>query len=641
MEGPSIWMRLAKQEILKFFSEWVDDFVSGSGAEEAADVPGEGQGDLEDPEPEAEVEVEGFGAAVEERVKAWNARWQAAVADMKKSVRIVPVIFVEPIPSKKASVTLKAVQRIYTRLRLLNLGVRRIHTDSGREFANKLLETWALSRDIAVTASVPSDPKSNGRVESIVGACKAGIRGLLYQSGLPKQCWPHCARQWEARKQDQAIRLLGGSPRKRPLVPSGTAVVVKKREWSMKTPWASKNLNGTAVAPSVRVPGATVVRIVETEKDKENIKLYIAPVLYTQVKQAVQFEGVAHQAEGEELPYPEPTNRTRGKSAVLAQERDPGESRGESSPGCGVAGPGLGDLEGPLRDQRGQGSSGHSGSGGQEGPGDGKEGNGNSQEKMETPTGDKPVEERKGYSAAVSRVRSKAGSYKSAPGALRSIEAEEMAWTEQQVEEQAGTFLAEGRIPTREEVDQLVNRALQGTPQKNGTGSQGWTLGLYSYGNQVGITNRTYHLPQTTLLLNRYLKSVVPGETWAAVRVTSAFEAGPHRAKLSKDSQFLVVPLSRFAEGRVFVEGSDDLRPGERACLQVGGCERIGTFVGGDEGPWKLRSETPYVVEPARERRTVLVAYTPYFAEKLSEREHEYLKEREFPIPYKIGVGAK
>ena len=197
---------------------------------EAGDVPFASFEDLKDPEAEAEAEAEPEtrNAGTDDHVKKWHEKWKATVAELKKPVKIVPIIFVEPMPSKKASITLKAIQRIYTRIRLLNLGVRRIHTDSGREFANQLLEGWALSRDIAVTASVPSDPRSNGRVESVVGACKAGVRGLLNQSGLPRCCWPHCA-----------------SPRKRPLVPSGTTVVVRKREWSMKNPWASKTLQGT------------------------------------------------------------------------------------------------------------------------------------------------------------------------------------------------------------------------------------------------------------------------------------------------------------------------------------------------------------------------------------------------------------
>ena len=109
----------------------------------------------------------------------WEAR--ATIDALTEPVKIVPLVFVEPIASKRAVTTLRGLQRIYTRIRLMNYPVRRIHSDSGREFANSLLEKWALSRDIALTASIPSDPRSNGRVEGFVGRCKAGIRGLLLQ----------------------------------------------------------------------------------------------------------------------------------------------------------------------------------------------------------------------------------------------------------------------------------------------------------------------------------------------------------------------------------------------------------------------------------------------------------------------------
>ena len=55
---------------------------------------------------------------------------------------------------KQAATTLKAVQCVYTRIRLLNFGVRRIHTNSGREFANSMLEKWAVARAFRLTAMI-------------------------------------------------------------------------------------------------------------------------------------------------------------------------------------------------------------------------------------------------------------------------------------------------------------------------------------------------------------------------------------------------------------------------------------------------------------------------------------------------------
>ena len=89
--------------------------------------------------------------------------------------------------------------------------------------------------------------------------------------------------------------------RKRPLVPAGTLVTVKRREWSRKTPWSAKTIQGFAVAPSVRVPHATIVRVSEGDQ----IRLYVAPVVYSHVKEPVRFTGeVVHDAEAAELPPP-------------------------------------------------------------------------------------------------------------------------------------------------------------------------------------------------------------------------------------------------------------------------------------------------------------------------------------------------
>ena len=63
--------------------------------------------------------------------------------------------------------------------------------------------------------------------------------------------------------------------------------------------WASKTLQGVAVAPSVRVPGATIVRILENGEHGHQtvtVKLYVPPVVYTKVPDAVQFQGEASMA---------------------------------------------------------------------------------------------------------------------------------------------------------------------------------------------------------------------------------------------------------------------------------------------------------------------------------------------------------
>ncbi|CAE7232268.1 RE1, partial [Symbiodinium natans] len=118
----------------------------------------------------------------------------------------------------------------------------RLHSDSGREFANAALERWALARDIALTASA---------------------------------------------------------------------------------------VQGFAVAPSVRVPNATVVRIVDED---DQVRLYVAPVVYSHVREPVRFAGVVP-ADAVVEDYPPPTRRVVGKTPGVAMDARGVEPRGESSEG--------------------------------------------------------------------------------------------------------------------------------------------------------------------------------------------------------------------------------------------------------------------------------------------------------------------
>ena len=187
-------------------AEWADDDVEGPAPAEAED-PFQVEGPPAEEDAPSDLDPDW-----EKRAQRWNDKWKATITTLTEPVEVVPLVFVEPIASKRASVTLRGLQRIYTKIRLLNYTVRRIHSDSGREFANSLLEKWALSRDIALTASVPSDPKSNGRVEGVVGRCKAGIRGLMVQSGFAANSWPHLARQWGEQKLRSGLAKLGAEP---------------------------------------------------------------------------------------------------------------------------------------------------------------------------------------------------------------------------------------------------------------------------------------------------------------------------------------------------------------------------------------------------------------------------------------------
>ena len=308
--------------------EWVDDAADdGAGVDAPGDWWENGYDDhdrCDDAGVVAEGEAEEDGDPLEPdpsvRERS-HERWKATIAQLKKPVKIVPVVYVQPLPRKSAAVVLKGLQRMHTAIKMHGMEVRRIHADNGREFQNEGVEAWCVTRDIGLTFSVPGDPRSNGRVEQVVGACKAGVRSLLCQGGIGKEWWARAALHWADSKRRQAFEKLGSPVHAREQPPFGTKVTVRSRHWNQKNPFEPKTLKGVALGPSERTPGATVVLI----KHKGKPKLYIAPLVYRGVRDPPEFE-----AEEAPEPAPEPRRRICGKTSV-ANLSIGLESEGEST----------------------------------------------------------------------------------------------------------------------------------------------------------------------------------------------------------------------------------------------------------------------------------------------------------------------
>ena len=604
-------------------TEWEEERVEGPAPLE--------QEDVFQPEAEAPLEMEdpqelGLDARWEERAEQWNQRWRATIDALTEPVEVVPLVFVEPIASKRAITTLRGLQRIYTRIRLMNYPVRRIHSDSGREFANSLFEKWALSRDIAITASIPSDPRSHGRVEGFVGQCKAGVRGLLLQSGLSARCWPHLARQWGEQKLRWGLSRLGAEAPKRALVPAGTVVTVKKREWSRKTPWSSKAVQGVAVAPSIRVPDATIIRIHEGDSHR----LYVAPVVYTDAREPVRFVGTA---EGADLldDLPAPGRRVVGKrpGVFLSHARRSRQSSDVRS-GQEAAATGLSSTDGTgAVEVGGEGSGERAG-----GSGDGSRGSFRALSHTPNPLGAGPL-------GTVGQVSEELSS--EACAALLGL----TAWTPEQAERYSGHLLSLNRPPQRAELEDVFRRSLQDFTAKTravdlhakGTGAKGWTLGFYMYGNKVGLTTRTRTMPNTVRLVNHYLASLLnlpedASATWTAVRVTWGTQACLHKDRNMKGTKNWVVPISRFRKGRVWLaEDNPELLSEEQRRELVEWKGIWGRFHAGDDKGFWFDSSKFHAVEPADGDRIVVVAYTPRGLRACGNQDAAKLQELGFRLP--------
>ena len=109
-------------------------------------------------------------AAVRAGHTAFDA-WQKEVASVQ-DVAVRNLTFVEVLPSRGVQHILRALARIYARLRSLGLPLYRLHCDRARELISAPVRRWTLDRSIVTTLTSGDSYKSNGRVEGDLGVIK-------------------------------------------------------------------------------------------------------------------------------------------------------------------------------------------------------------------------------------------------------------------------------------------------------------------------------------------------------------------------------------------------------------------------------------------------------------------------------------
>ena len=199
----------------------------------------------------------------------------------------------------------------------------------------------------------------------------------------------------------------------------------------------------------------------------------------------------------------------------------------------------------------------------------------------------------------------------------------------------------------RDELDDLLASSLCSWNPKTrrldqslrGTGTLGWTLGFYRYGPKVGITKETLKRPMLTQIVNRFMRQEGGQGSWASVRVTSGFASDVHRDNNEKGSLNLLVPVSRFRKGRLWVEGQP-LKGEEPEIREVQGERVVGRLIGGDSEVSWFDASQRHSVERAEGTRRVLVGYTPKSLDTLSLDFQQRLCALGFPLPSPSGVGS-
>ena len=618
------------------------------GSEEEG-IPGQTGDASVSAEPVSEVELEEYEEGEEEedreaesdpgpeemnrRQREGEEAWRRTAAQLQDPVPVHDLIFCEPLSSKRSAEVLRAVQRIWVRILGLGLTVRRLHTDGGREFCNRQLDAWALARDLPHTYSVPSDPKSNGRIENWVKHAKSGVRTLLCsKKQMGTEHWPSALRQWAEQRLRKSLKTLHVPDPIRPLPPFGTEVVVKNRQWTRKTPHDAKAMSGRVACPAANIPNASVLVL-------SNGQFYVAPVVYQGVSEPESFHG--HVAD--EIP-PAPPRRIRGKTSV---------ARGES--GLDLLDEGLGNAAGsgsglPLEGVRSTVSVEGLGD-----PGSGGEGCDEGHDEFEGMVPDSVLFD----GVEDSEIHASLRNLWSEPMVCKLCEAARTSswisdrcdscgtWqgrmlTVKESEQEAERLLAREGFVSRCDLNQLLATSLGSWTattracdrEAGNMGSSGLTLGMYVYGPKVGLTRSCLQRPNLTKLLNRYLKQNTAQASWTALRVTCNFEASPHRDRNAPGSMNIVAPISWFKEGKIWVEGSmPQGHEGQQVIKEYRKKQLPGYHVGGAHEVAQFDPSKAHAVEPSIGDRRVLVAYSPRLIERLTPDDLQRLRDLGFSLP--------
>ena len=117
--------------------------------------------------------------------------------------------FAIPMPEK--SRTLEEVQQLIRRLeKQLDLKVRKIRSDNGSEFSNKLFAEFTSHQGIVHQFTNTYSPQMNGVAERFNRTLIEGTRSILADSGLPKHFWAELANTFCYIKNRSSHAKLGG-----------------------------------------------------------------------------------------------------------------------------------------------------------------------------------------------------------------------------------------------------------------------------------------------------------------------------------------------------------------------------------------------------------------------------------------------
>ena len=186
--------------------------------------------------------------------------------------------------------------------------------------------------------------------------------------------------------------------------------------------------------------------------------------------------------------------------------------------------------------------------------------------------------------------------------------------------------------PTPEDIQTVLRLLPTETPARGvaGDSTHSFTVGAFSKGGRVGVRANTRSFPAVTQMLTRFVRSRDPNRVFGAIACFTNLEADFH-SDVNNDARFhnWIVPLSRFAQGGIWVE-----QEGGPVTKFARGRHRPGAVLDVGAGPVELPSHCLHCVLPWTGTRCVLVAFVPASLDRLKPTDKTFMSTMGFYMPH-------
>ncbi|CAE7298427.1 unnamed protein product [Symbiodinium sp. CCMP2592] len=195
----------------------------------------------------------------------------------------------------------------------------------------------------------------------------------------------------------------------------------------------------------------------------------------------------------------------------------------------------------------------------------------------------------------------------------------------------AEELLSLGRDPTAQELIRLFDMLPQEPLLSNtrNDGAVAFSTGAYVKGPLLGLRSNCNKHPAASRVFAQAVQRAAPGMQFSTLSVFSDLKTEPHVDRFNSPFPNILVPLSNFRKGEVWVESAQGVFP-----LEVDGVTKRGILIDVASGPKAFYAcSHVHATRPWSGRRVVIVGFCVARVQELDVECRARLAELSFPVP--------